>query len=295
MATTEPQKKNRLSRLLGGSKREKSPDKAPSFPPDSAYASSDVAVSAPDESKEQIVPAEKNSEIANIDKDRNLGVKPSTGQVFDRDTGEVVTVVTTTTTTTTTTTRKPGKKSPDVHQDIQKMTQTQPATNANGTVDPTSDKSGIIAEMPATPAEQPRLQPTYPTTGDTHNRVRDKSPSIPPKSANRKSGDFGTHSHYNPAPDVSPEGSYMARPGPTGNTPPLSPTGANYSYPSQAGRYDNDNVSLATTAQTQSHNKSTIADLKAAAKGLHVRSDPLFLHHCPYAPLELTTSITGRR
>ena len=42
------------------------------------------------------VPAEKNSDIANIDQGRNLAMKPSTGEVFDEDTGEVITVVTTT-------------------------------------------------------------------------------------------------------------------------------------------------------------------------------------------------------
>lgn len=102
-------KNNRLSRLLG--KRDKSPASPaaqaettqPTIPPDSAYASSEtpsgLGPSTNDNSTSDIVPAEKNSDIGNIDKDRNLGVRPSTGEVLDRDTGEVVTVVTTTTTT----------------------------------------------------------------------------------------------------------------------------------------------------------------------------------------------------
>lgn len=100
-------KGSRFSRLLG--KREKSPNASPgeslqpTIPPDSAYASSEtpsgVGPPTQDNSTTDIVPAEKNSDIGNIDKDRNLGVRPATGEVLDRDTGEVVTVVTTTTTT----------------------------------------------------------------------------------------------------------------------------------------------------------------------------------------------------
>lgn len=80
------EKKNRLSRLLG-TKRDKSQE-PPTVLPDSAYASSetpsgepfkDAAMSTPD-----IVPAEKNSEIANIDQGRNLAVRPSTGEVLDQ-------------------------------------------------------------------------------------------------------------------------------------------------------------------------------------------------------------------
>ncbi len=110
-----PEKKHRLSRLLG--KREKTPEPnaehtveptpAPVTEPnhDSAYGSSEANSAdgphhnfIPENERHggEMVPAEKNSEIANIDQARNLAVKPSTGEVFDEDTGEVVTVVTTT-------------------------------------------------------------------------------------------------------------------------------------------------------------------------------------------------------
>jgi hypothetical protein len=276
MATLETQKekKGRFSRLLG-SKRDKSPESPPTFPPDSAYASETPIT---DKSASDIVPAEKDSEIANIDKDRNLGVKPSTGEVLDRDTGEVVTVVTTTTTTTTTTTRKPGKK-PNVQKDVQETTQTQPAVqNGTTTNDSIADRSGL-AEMPATPGTpgaQPALPPArvntipepVPDRGSSANRLRKQSPGIPPRS-NRRSGDRNS---FNPSvSDNTPETGYFARPGPTGNTPPLSPTRAsNFSYPRNRDSLDHDNVSLATTDHPQQHNKSAISDLRAAAKGIHV-------------------------
>lgn len=278
MATTEAPKKNRLSRILGGSKREKSPDQPAAFPPDSAYASSDTTPTPGAVSNEQIVPAEKDSDIGNIDKNRNLGVRPSTGEVLDRDTGEVVTVVTTTTTTTTTTTRKPGKKNPEVHKDVdvQEVTQTQPAINPNGTSDPTIEPArgtGVIAEMPATPGTPGAHAPIQPPVVDTShesNRLRKQSPGIPGKSTNRRSGEFNT-SYVPPPSDVSPEGSYFAKPGPTGNTPPISPQRTNFSYPNNRNTQDSlDGASLATTTQPQSHSKTTMADLRAAAKGLHV-------------------------
>lgn len=101
---------SRFSRLLGG-KREKSLERsersdrpqASTMPTESGYASSDTPSARPntmhDNSTSDIVPAERDSEIADIDKGRNLGLRPTTGEVFDRDTGEMVTVVTTTTTT----------------------------------------------------------------------------------------------------------------------------------------------------------------------------------------------------
>merc|ERR1711939_273661 len=122
MSSGQPEEKKKhrsLGRLLG--KRDKTPER-PDHLPDSAYGSSeansaDGAVAG--RSTPDMVSAEKNSEIANIDQDRNLALRPSTGEVFDEDTGEVVTVVTTTTTTTSTTTTKGGNKHQDVQKDIQ--------------------------------------------------------------------------------------------------------------------------------------------------------------------------------
>ena len=101
--TREREKKSRLSRLLGG-KREKTPEPTNDTAHDSAYGSSEptsseaVPTFIPENERHggEMVPAEKNSEVANIDQHRNLAMKPSTGEVFDEDTGEVVTVVTTT-------------------------------------------------------------------------------------------------------------------------------------------------------------------------------------------------------
>ena len=83
MSSAHAEKKHRMSRLLG--KRDKSPDQRTSLP-DSAYASSEHSRADPTmgRSTSDIVPAEKNSEIANIDTDRNLGLRPSTGEVFDQ-------------------------------------------------------------------------------------------------------------------------------------------------------------------------------------------------------------------
>jgi hypothetical protein len=112
----QDKKKGRLSRVFG--KRDKTPEphSEPTMSPnnagpDSGYGTSEANSSAdgphpqsgvgaiiPENERRggEMVPAEKNSEIANIDSDRNLAMKPSTGEVFDEDTGEVVTVVTTT-------------------------------------------------------------------------------------------------------------------------------------------------------------------------------------------------------
>lgn len=285
-ATADSQKKgSRFSRLLG-TKRDKSPDQPPTFPPDSAYASSDGPTpSAAGKSTPEIVPAEKNSEIANIDKDRNLGLKPSTGEVLDRDTGEIVTVVTTTTTTTTTTTRKPGQKKPAVHKDVQETTQTQPAVNGTPPNNSSHVEQPRIAEMPATPGTPgPQPVPVEPQVPEPRassaNRLRKQSPGIPARSANRISGDRSSFApsmdgHYPSNTTAQPgpnDTSYFARPGPTGNTPPLSPARTNYSYPAggRNNRNSLDGVSLVTTDTQQAHNKSTMADLRAAAKGIHV-------------------------
>jgi len=90
MSSGQPEEKKKhrgLGRLLG--KRDKTPER-PDHLPDSAYGSSeansaDGAVAG--RSTPDMVSAEKNSEIANIDQDRNLALRPSTGEVFDEDTG----------------------------------------------------------------------------------------------------------------------------------------------------------------------------------------------------------------
>jgi hypothetical protein len=271
---SKSEKKNRLSRLLG--KREKSPNPM-AIDPDSAYESSetpsaepfkDTANSTPD-----TVPVEKNSEMANIDQDRNLVVRPATGEVLDRDTGEVVTVVTTTTTTTTTTTRKPGQM-PEVNKEVQQQiqeTKPTPAPRKNLT-----SNTGP-SEMPANPAI------TSSNIPDQSSSVRPltDSPPIPTRSAARRSGEFGnrksqasTYPGYDenmPPPTGGYYGSGAA------DARPDSPSRHNFSYPARNrksmdpdGLPTTSGTGWSTTDQPQHNSKSTMGDLRAAAKGLHV-------------------------
>ena len=291
-----PEKKNRLSRLLG--KRDKSQE-PPAIDPDSAYASSetpsrDTAQDPTPHATPDFVPAEKNSDIANIDRDRNLEVKPSTGEVRDQDTGELVTVVTTTTTTTTTTTRKPGGN-PEVHKDVkQDVQETTPTARPRAATPPPTSPGAPpstahsgLSEMPANPASR-----TYNTATMTHanppikettvpdrtsSRPLQESPPIPTRSAARKSGEFG-----NRQPQASNYPGYNENlPPPTGgfygsgaDMRPASPASKhNFSYPRHpnSGEPERPAGGLGTTEQPQQHNKSTMNDLKAAAKGIHVR------------------------
>ena len=257
MASTQPEKKNRLSRLLGG-KRDKSPAE-PTMPPDSAYASSETPSAEPakERSTSELVPAEKNSDIANIDKDKSLALRPSTGEVFDRDTGEMVTVVTTTTTTTTTTTRKPGGDSAvqkDVRKDVQETTATPSSPHqpsgpaempANTTVIQQSQPAAPVESVPDRTSSKPSMMPP---------------PSIPHKSLARKSGEYGISAQAGPFDEnLTAE-------------PPMSPASRqNFSYPSRnRNSMEPDGSSIMTANEPQRHNGSTIYELKAAAKGLHV-------------------------
>ena len=273
--TNEREKKPRgLSRLLG--KREKTPEPRPEVHPDSAYGSSEApsADSAQGRTSPptEMISAEKNSEIANIDQDRNLALKPSTGEVFDEDTGEVVTVVTTTTTTTTTMTTKGGKKQQDVQQDVKREVQGGPGAGHPG-----------LSEMPAgSTTPEPLAQPAITSTSTAQQSGRPRpvsggmhqadSPPIPTKSAMRKSGDFhrGAPDGYNPVSPVESPYQLGSFQGHTGNTPPASPGRTNFSYPSRS--------SIKTADEPMRHNPSAINDLRLAAKGIHVGS------HLPLKP-----------
>ncbi len=295
-----PEKKNRLSRLLG--KRDKSQERPPLNDPvsDSAYASSETPTQEETpKATPDLVPAEKNSEIGNIDRDRNLAVKPSTGEVFDEDSGELITVVTTTTTTTTTV-RKPGGGKPEVHKDVKQDVREETApralpstsTTTQAAVHPTSAPSAP-SEMPANPAHSPnpahsanptikestvpdRLSPRS-THEPTYDSTRE-SPSIPlpARNAARKSGEFGNRPPSNyPAYDENlppPTGGFYG--GGQDNAPPSpsSPSRHNFSYPARNRTPvpEGPGAGLSHMDHPQSHNKSTMSDLKAAAKGIHV-------------------------
>ena len=277
MSTLQPEKKNRLSKLLGGSRRDRSPNPEASPPTmssvsaDSAYASSDTPNAEASRLQNEIIPAAKDSEIGNIDRDRNLGVRPATGEVFDQDTGEVVTVVTTTTTTTTTTTRKPGRRSPDIVNDVRRDVQEHTTP-----VKPLPQPEGL-AELPpntavpqkALPANSSVPQKTLPSTqhdsfvsATSSNRPLHDSPPIPHKSLARKSGEYGTSAQAGPVNENLHD------------EPPVSPTGTdrhNFSYPSRnKDSFEGSPRPLRTTEQPQRHTGTTLADLRAAAKGLHV-------------------------
>ena len=254
-----PEKKHRgLGRLLG--KKDKSPQPTeqlrPDPLPDSAYGSSGAnsADGVQGRNSAEIVHAEKNSEIANIDQDRNLALRPSTGEVFDEDTGEVVTVVTTTTTTTT----RGGKKHQDVSKDVQREVQSAPGQPP-------------LLEMPAgPPGPEPASQPAVTSTSTTEQAeqpppmsgamLQPDSPPIPPRSAMRRSGEVSRDLPIENGP-VSPVDASF--PGHTSTALPESPSRPNFSYPSRS--------SIKTADQPMRHNQSTIDDLKAAAKGIHVR------------------------
>lgn len=185
------------------------------------------------------------------------------------DTGEVVTVVTTTTTTTTTTTRKPGR-SPDVSKDVQREVQ---EITPGGGVPTISGPS----EMPANNTVKPNRTIMDTVVPERASSRPQESPPIPTRSTARKSQEFGNRqsqvSTY-PAYDENlppPTGGYYGH-GP--NDAPPSPINNNFSYPSR-GRTPLDPVSpgptLSTMDSPQRHNRSTVSDLKAAAKGIHVR------------------------
>ncbi|KAK4946365.1 hypothetical protein LTR10_014563 [Elasticomyces elasticus] len=280
MSNIQPYQEKRhrgLGRLLG--KRDKTPERErPDLQTDSAYGSSEANSadgpaparsepprSEPMRSDSDMVSAEKGSEIGDIDQNRNLALRPSTGEVFDEDTGEIVTVVTTTTTTTTTTTRKPGgKPQQDVQKDVRREVQPGPGPNSTG-----------LQEMPAgTIGSEPQsqLQPAITSTSTTQrapppappsDRLSADMPPVPARSAMRKSQEIPRNVPGGlPGDDmpVSPvDATYPT--GRTGMTPPGSPPRANYSYPSRSSNRMAD--------QPVRQNQGTIGDLRAAAKGLH--------------------------
>merc|ERR1712230_196294 len=198
MSSGQPEEKKKhrgLGRLLG--KRDKTPER-PDHLPDSAYGSSeansaDGAVAG--RSTPDMVSAEKNSEIANIDQDRNLALRPSTGEVLDEDTGEVVTVVTTTTTTTTT---KGGNKHQDVQKDVKREIQHSPSRPPLLQEMP-AGSSGYEPSQPAVTststaqggrAPAPVSAPTQASVPVSNGRLAADMPPVPAKSAMRKSGEM---------------------------------------------------------------------------------------------------------
>lgn len=263
---TTPQKKSRLGGLFG-TKKSKEMDPSPtnaspiganhalhpststadtSVQQDSAYASSNHPSSnrnslsnghAESSNNADIVPVQNNGNIEGVDADRNLAYNTSTGQVVDDDTGQVV--VTTTTTTTTTINNRGQKK------DTQVQTHTQ------------RDNQPAIAEAP----------------GDMPSSVNSQSPVPPHRSSPNSMGHspVGYPNQNSNAPPLQPP-----RPDPNSfpvpeRNPmrerepmdPVSPLRPNFSYPSRTDIREE-------PMPQQPTSKSTFANLKAAAQGLHV-------------------------
>ena len=127
-------KKGRLGRLFGSKKDETRlptsaqnddhPVSSSSNIADSAYASSgDERKLSNNISRPDVVPFENKGQISGVNEDRKLAVDKSTGDVMDKDTGEVVSTVTTTTTTTTTMT------SPASNKNMMKRSPSMPVIN----------------------------------------------------------------------------------------------------------------------------------------------------------------------
>lgn len=256
MASTTPEKKRRLSNLFGTRKnKEKDPtpnganhDLHPSTStaatvgqPDSAYASSNnnssskrdsVANGHAESSNDaDVVPVENNGNIEGVSSDRNLAYNTSTGQVVDDDTGQVV--VTTTTTTTTTMSTRNGKKNTRV--DVQTQKDRQPAiAEAPGDMPSTSDDKSSHSPVP--PSNISPVGPPVPHD-DAPPRADPDTLPVPAR---------------NPMREREP-------------MDPVSPLRPNFSYPSRTDIRDD------SMQNQQPAPKSTFANLKAAAQGLHVR------------------------
>lgn len=264
MTSTTPQKKRGLSSLFGA-KKNKDNDLSPNGAnhtlhpststtgtapqSDSAYASSNhpsskrdsvANVNTESNNNADVVPVENTGNFEGVGPERNLAYNTNTGQVLDDDTGEVV--VTTTTTTTTTMTTRGGKKNTKVEVHTQK------------------DGQPAIAEAPG---DMPSMSSTT-----SH------SPVPPPRPL---SGGMGNSSYGTPAPHdggvpqsyAPPRADPDTFPVPARNPmrdrepmEPVSPLRPNFSYPSR--------TDVREDPMPQPAPKSTFANLKAAAQGLHV-------------------------
>lgn len=262
------QKKHRLSRFLGSNKDQQTETRPHVHSqPDSAYAS--------DNTGNDIVQVENDGSIPNTKREQHLALDRGTGEVFDEDTGEVVTVVTTTTTTTTTTTSRPGgQQRQDVQKDVQTTQHQQPhgagTTTTTGSMAPHSHEpyrdSGYGSGLPT----EGRIASGVPEHADPYKggsygagsqHHSSTAPHIPARSP-RRSGEYGRTGDYDST--SHPSGSYN----------PTSPSRHNFSYPSRAapgtqGAYPTE-TGYPPEQEVKAKKTGRFADLKAAAIGLHV-------------------------
>lgn len=270
MTSTTPEKKRRLSNLFGA---KKSKDKDP-FPigtnhdlhpststaatapqPDSAYASSNHPSSnrnsvsnanAESTNNADVVPVENDGNIEGVGPERNLAYNTSTGQVVDDDTGQVV--VTTTTTTTTTMSTRGGKKKTEVEVHTQK--DGQPAI---------AEAPGDMPSMNSTTSHSPVPPPQPSSSGISPYSVGSPVPN----------NNGVQQSYIPPPPRADPESFPVPARNPMREREPMepvSPLRPNFSYPSRTDIRDD--------PMPQPASKSTFANLKAAAQGLHVSCNP---------------------
>ncbi|KAK5107966.1 hypothetical protein LTR62_000511 [Meristemomyces frigidus] len=233
-----------------------SPIGGPGHSADSAYASSDPSSHrpSPDHPYIHTVPIENNGKISGVSQDRHLQLNESTGEVTDRDTGEVVTTVTTTTTTTTTTVHKGGK--PGSSKETTVQVETRPSEHNDQLAEAPGDGPGSRLHPAATePVRRTTPTPIQTQQASQYN-VGDASPASP----------------RNPNPNNAPYGE------------PPSPFGKhNFSYPSRAdlkgaaaageeNGYQHHEFGAQPSQpppQSRPNIPSTIESIKAAAIGLH--------------------------
>nr|OQO28563.1 hypothetical protein B0A51_05609 [Rachicladosporium sp. CCFEE 5018] len=272
-----PEKKRRLSHLFGGGKKE---DLAPpamdqklnhqwststngGIAADSAYASSD-GPSSKRNSRADIQPIENNGRIEGVSQDRSLDVNNRTGEVFDHDTGEVVSTVTTTTTTTTTTVHKgaaAGKKGTTVQVETHRQQQEN--------TQPTHTQHPEIAEAPGDrPRREESLRIAESQRQAQHNVApplsdtwQDPRMSPPARNPNRKSTEFADGSS-----PYKHNFSYPSRTELKNDENPVSPIS---SPPPPQPSFGFGGGSSSFGGGSSSRPKSTLENLKSAAIGLH--------------------------
>jgi hypothetical protein len=249
-----------------------------------------------------------NSNLSNRSRPANLQVDQPTGNVIDRDTGNaVVTVTTTTTTTTTTATNKDGRievKTEPANQEVQHRydeLQNNPSRSSNlSNMTNNSNRTGNVTDS-SNPSRASNYADT--TTNNPNHGVADTSsdrqdPNLTSATLNpsHESASFATTDPC--APGNFGQGGSPAIPAksamreasrnrvknedvPTSATgfSPTSPTRHNFSYPQRAppnsmNSYQAANEKIPVEndpVRTTDQAGGTLANLKTAAAGLHVR------------------------
>ena len=95
-SNSNTKKTNRLSRIFGDGRNSNSPAEGSSSHPSRSFDDSTYASSENDRSSaSNVTSVENKGQFDGVNRDRNLAVNNTTGDVFDEDTGDVVSTVTT--------------------------------------------------------------------------------------------------------------------------------------------------------------------------------------------------------